>query len=75
MVAAGADATKYPAACCGVVYLDDAIQVKGQKATRDHQKHKENQVVEVDCRRSEAVDTKELGSDGRRLVGKAAGRL
>ena len=41
-----------------ILFMDDAIQVKGQKATRDHQKNKENQVVEVDFRRSEAVDIK-----------------
>ena len=33
-----------------ILLMDDAIQVKGQKATRDHQKNKENQVVEVDFR-------------------------
>ena len=41
-----------------ILLMDDAIQVKGQKATRDHQKNTENQVVEVDFRRSEAVDIK-----------------
>jgi hypothetical protein len=41
-----------------ILLMDDAIQVKGQKTTRDRQKNQENQLVELDSRSGEAVDPK-----------------
>jgi len=38
--------------------MDDAIQVKGQKAARDHKKDKEKQILEVDSQSNGAADQK-----------------
>lgn len=39
-----------------ILLMDDAIQVKGQKTTRDRQENHENQLVEWDSRRGEAAE-------------------
>lgn len=41
-----------------ILLMDDAIQVKGQKTTRDSQKNQKNQLVEFDSRSGEAVGPK-----------------
>ena len=39
-----------------ILLMDDAIQVKGQKTTRDRQENQETQLVEWDSRRGEAAE-------------------
>jgi hypothetical protein len=41
-----------------ILLMDDAIQVKGQKAARDHKKDKEKQILEVDSQSNGAADKK-----------------
>jgi hypothetical protein len=41
-----------------ILLMDDAIQVKGQKAARDHKKDKEKQILEVDFQGNGAADKK-----------------
>ena len=41
-----------------ILLMDDAIQVKGQKAARDNKKDKEKQILEVDSQSNGAADKK-----------------